>query len=411
VDGVLKSNDQTFTVDAADYTGGGHILQVTVKDSDNKFWSKTLRFTVTSVVTGITLNEPGPVALLKDETRTLVATVSPLHAENKTVNWSSSDNTVATVSAAGVVTAVGPGTATVTVTSEDNTSKTAACTVTVTDAGSGGITLNFNDDGKDAFPNTEPFTVYRSGTPTEQPITLPGSWSSAEWRVDGVFKDNDPTGFTVKAVDYTVGGHILQVTVMDSDNKYWSKTLRFTVSAPVTGISLNKSSLALLKNETGILIAAISPSDAENKAVTWSSDNNAVATVNGGTVIAVGTGTATITARSDDVTSVSATCTVTVTDSAGGITLNFNDGGKDAFTNAPFTVKKSGTPSSETITLQGSWSSPEWRVDGVSKETGTTSFTVNAVDYTVGGHILQVTVKDSDDKYWSKTLRFTVSDN
>jgi uncharacterized protein YjdB len=125
----------------------------------------------------------------------------------------------------------------------------------------------------------------------------------------------------------------------------------------------------------------------------------------------VGAGITVITATSDEDFSKTATCTVTVTDSGSGdITLNFNDDGKDAFANTPFTVIQGGTPSSETITLAGSWDSQEWRVDGVPKSNAT-SFIVNAADYTVGGHILQVTVKDDDDKFWSKTLRFTVSNN
>jgi uncharacterized protein YjdB len=411
VDGVLKGSGQSFLVNADQYSGGRHTLQATVMDGSGNFWSKTLPFTVTSVVMGIALNEPGPVALLKNETKTLVATVSPIYAENRTVNWTSSVPSVATVNG-GVVTAVGRGSAVITVASADDPSKTAVCTVTVTDAGSGGITLNFNDDGKDAFTNTT-FIVRKSGTPADETISLLpgplGAWLSAEWRVDGVLKGTGTTSFTVYAVDYTVGSHILQVTAQDSGNNFWSKTLRFTVSAPVTGITLNKSNLALPKNETGTLIATISPFDAENKVVDWSSSVPSVATVSGGVVTAVGPGSAVITAASAEDPSKAVTCTVTVTDSAGGITLNFNDDGKDVFVNTTFTVKNSGTPASETINLPGSWVSQEWRVDGVLKGTGTTTFTVNAADYTVGGHILQVTVKDSDNNYWSKTLRFTVS--
>lgn len=60
----------------------------------------------------------------------LTATVLPENATNKSVSWTSSDEKVATVSAAGEVTAVSPGTAAVTVTTEDG-GKTSKCEVTV----------------------------------------------------------------------------------------------------------------------------------------------------------------------------------------------------------------------------------------------------------------------------------------
>ena len=64
---------------------------------------------------------------------TLVATVLPVNAADKTVSWSSDNSDVATVDATGKVTAVAVGTATITVTTTDG-GKTATCTVTVMDA-------------------------------------------------------------------------------------------------------------------------------------------------------------------------------------------------------------------------------------------------------------------------------------
>lgn len=81
-------------------------------------------------VTGVSLNKTS-TALTVGETETLTATVAPAEATDKTVTWTTSDASVATV-ADGVVTAVGAGTATITVTTTDG-SKTATCEVTVTD--------------------------------------------------------------------------------------------------------------------------------------------------------------------------------------------------------------------------------------------------------------------------------------
>lgn len=63
-------------------------------------------------------------------TKTLTATVAPAEATNTSVTWASSNPAVATVSSAGVVTAVAQGTSTVTATTVDG-SFTKTCAVTV----------------------------------------------------------------------------------------------------------------------------------------------------------------------------------------------------------------------------------------------------------------------------------------
>lgn len=68
----------------------------------------------------------------------------------------------------------------------------------------------------------------------------------------------------------------------------------------VTGIKLNKTNATIginAKNKTTTLTATVSPSNATNKTVTWSSSDTSVATVNNGVVTAKGIGTATITAK------------------------------------------------------------------------------------------------------------------
>ena len=89
-------------------------------------------------VTGITLSQTEAAVTIGGETLTLTATVAPDDATDKTVTWTSSDPTVATV-ANGVVTAVAAGTATITATATNGTPDdttddfSATCTITVTD--------------------------------------------------------------------------------------------------------------------------------------------------------------------------------------------------------------------------------------------------------------------------------------
>lgn len=97
---------------------------------------------------------------------------------------------------------------------------------------------------------------------------------------------------------------------------YLSPCEEETTDVAATAVSLNQSSLSLeVGNGASItkstLKATITPSNATNKKITWSTSNSKVATVSGGTVTAVGEGTATITAKTSN--GKKATCKVTVT--------------------------------------------------------------------------------------------------
>ena len=83
-------------------------------------------------------------------------------------------------------------------------------------------------------------------------------------------------------------------------------------TVPVTGVTLNKTTMPLTVGGTGTLTATVAPEDATNKDVTWSSNDATVATVDNGLVTAVAVGTATITVTTVDGEQ-TATCTVTVT--------------------------------------------------------------------------------------------------
>jgi len=84
------------------------------------------------------------------------------------------------------------------------------------------------------------------------------------------------------------------------------------IDVPVSEVTLNKNSISLTVGGTETLTATVSPSDATNKSVGWSSSNSNVATVTYGTVTAVAAGSATITVTTAD-GGKTATCSVTVT--------------------------------------------------------------------------------------------------
>lgn len=96
----------------------------------------------------------------------------------------------------------------------------------------------------------------------------------------------------------------------------------------VTAITLNKTATTITAGQTETLsVSSVTPDDATDQTVTWSSDNEAVATVDAdGKVTAVALGTANITATANDGSGVTATCAVTVSKV---VTINQSDWGSD----------------------------------------------------------------------------------
>jgi len=107
------------------------------------------------------------------------------------------------------------------------------------------------------------------------------------------------------------------ITVETEDGSF-TATCEVTVTAVyhVTGVALNKTQLNLNVGASETLTPTVSPSNATDKSVTWSSSNSSVASVStNGTVTAVAAGSATITVTTNDGNK-TATCTVTVSEVA-----------------------------------------------------------------------------------------------
>lgn len=82
---------------------------------------------------------------------------------------------------------------------------------------------------------------------------------------------------------------------------------------PVTGVTLNKDTTSIILGNTEKLTATIEPEDATNKAITWSTSDENIATVSeDGLVTSVGAGEAVITVTSDADADISAECNVTI---------------------------------------------------------------------------------------------------
>ncbi len=230
-------------------------------------------------------------------TGTLVATVEPDFATDKSVTWTSSDESVATV-ADGVVTGVSEGSATITVTT-DNGGFTATCHVTVSIAVTGvslneeAVTLNVD----------ETFTLVATVAPADATNPTVG-WVSGNEDVATV--DNNGLVTAVSPGTATI-------SVVTFEGSFIA-TCEVTVSEPnvaATGVSLDQTTLALAPAGTATLVATVAPNDATDQSVTWTSSDEAVATVTDGVVTAVAEGSCTITATTTD-GGFTATCSVTV---------------------------------------------------------------------------------------------------
>ena len=147
-------------------------------------------------------------------------------------------------------------------------------------------------------------TLAADNNPTSWSVTngaLPNGLTLENGTISGTPTAAGTSTFTVKANNN-----------YGSDSKSLSITIGAQTNVPVTGVSLNTSTLNLIEGGTGTLIATVLPETATNRNVTWSSNAPGVATVNSsGKVTAVSAGTATITVTTAD-GGFTATCTVTV---------------------------------------------------------------------------------------------------
>ena len=285
---------------------------VTVKTIDGGK-TATCKVTVSPknvAVTGVELSKT-TLSLTVGKTENLTATVKPDNATNKSVTWRSDKTDVATVDANGKVTAVKEGEATITVTTVDG-AKTAECKVTVSSVTVTGVSLNKTSITLVEGANE---TLVATVEPTDA-ANRNVTWRSDKTTVAVV----DQTG---KVTAIKAGTAYITVTTQDGGK---TATCEVTVvPEPVTGISLNKTSITLTEGADETLVATVRPSNAANKKVNWTSDDTTVAVVDAtGKVVAMKAGSATVTATTVD-GGFTATCTVTVTDKAiavTGVSLN-----------------------------------------------------------------------------------------
>ncbi len=240
-------------------------------------------------VTSITLDKRN-LSIKVGEKEALMATVLPENATDKTVAWSSSDESVVKVDN-GKVTAIKSGKATVTAKCGG---RTAECAVTVTVPVSS-VTLDKTTLSLAIGESAILTATVRPDDATDKTVV----WSSSDESIAKVANGK----VTAKKLGI--------VTITAKSGKCTAECVVNVTNASVESITLDKTSLSLSVGETATLVADVKPSNAAT--VTWSSSNPSVATVKDGVVAAVGLGVTEVLA---EVKGKSAKCLVNVFDSS-----------------------------------------------------------------------------------------------
>jgi len=304
--------------------------------------SKTAVCTVTvNPIYVSSISVKSSTSLVEGSTETLSVAIMPSNATNKNVTWSSSNTDVAKVSANGTISAVSAGSVIITVKTADG-NKTAVCNVTVV-AGSVaviGVSLNKSNANIDVGSAETLITVITPSNATNQNVT----WNSSNTAVAAVTEGGKVNGVAP-------GTATITVTTVDGSK---SDSCIVVVPVPVTGVTLNKSSISLPINGIETLSALITPPDAANQNVTWSSNNTDVVKVTDGKVTVVSPGEAIITVTAADMTKgvKSDSCTVNVIANSWIV----SDG--STWNGVVTSIKNGGNNKTYTIVVHGDFSIP-----------------------------------------------------
>ena len=280
---AVKAGEATITVTTEDGAKTA-TCKVTVSDKEVN-------------VSGVTLNKTA-LTLNIGASETLTATVAPADATNKKVTWKSDKSEIATVDAAGKVTAVAAGEATITVTTEDG-GKTATCKVTVKPKLVSEITLAdlalYVGESKAVTATVKPDDA------TNKELT----WKSSDESIATV----DNTG---KVTGKKIGTATITATARDGSGVSGSCTV--TVLSPVKKVTVTPANLTLGQNKSYTLTATVDAQPGTDMGVTWTSSDTTIATVDatGKVTTTDKTGTVTITATSVADPAKKGTCTIKV---------------------------------------------------------------------------------------------------
>ena len=308
---VWESADTKVVSVASDGTVtaiGPGTTTVTATTNDGSFTSNCV-VSVKSPAQHVSLDKTS-LKLLEGESGKLTATVYPLNSTQKTLTWVSDHPDVASVDNEGNVTARKAGTATVTVKVAENV--TAVCKVTVISRVTG-ISLS------ETTVELKPGETHQL---TETILPQNASNSEVTWYSDKESVAKVSQSGLVSAV--STGEATIHVVTSDGGKM---ATCLVKVGTPVKGITLSISSKTLYVGDPSLDISAtLTPANATDKSLEWSSSDPEVASIAPGAALhavikPLKPGKTTITATTKD-GGFTASCEVTVKRHVSGVSLN-----------------------------------------------------------------------------------------
>ena len=339
---------------------GTATITATAEAANSTTVTATITITVSPIeVTSVSLDAASS-SVKVGKTITLIATVYPSNATNKTVKWLSSSTAIATVTSSGVVSGVAAGSATITAYSDannngacDTNEKKATCTVTViASSGEEEFSITYTDLPSQYQTGS---TIYTASSGIKfQAYNCAGGYSSKmQFRASSGYlqtteelelqsitiNDRESNTLTVYGSNtagsfsneiegtndvYDLTGYSYFKVARTGSGAGYCSSITVTTGIPTptdpTSIILSPTSAEVSIGGSKQLSVSYVPSNAnQNKAVTWTSSNTNVATVNNEGLVSVKSTasagqSATITARLTNITSIYATCTITVTE-------------------------------------------------------------------------------------------------
>ena len=230
----------------------------------------------------------------------LEATIFPDNTTTKTLVWSSSNTKVAEVDQYGEVTAVSPGTAYIYCKTKD-TGVSVKCKVTVKEVKPTSISFSTKTIEVEYGEIVKLKPTIKPSNATDKTL----KWSSSDPSVVKVSQAGNIKG--LKA------GKSAVITVTTNTGNFKAQITVKVSPISVKKVALSRTSVAISKGKTYQLDATVTPSNATNKTLTWTSSDPKVATVDkNGKVTTIKNGTTVITCKSAN--GKTATCTITVRD-------------------------------------------------------------------------------------------------
>ena len=275
---------------------GTATIKVTVGNN-----SATCAVTVVQPVTSISLNRT-TLSLGATETFKLTASVSPAAANNKTINWTSADSSIATVDETGMVTALKKGTTTITAAATDGSGITRNCSVTVTSNVYIVTDVNEMESKHNYESNCADYWVYTLVGASSINVTF-DERTRVEEGFDYIFvfdkggnQIGKYTGQQLAGVTLTIQGDTIKVRlVSDNGGNEWGFKVSSVTQATAKGTQVIEGTSVYNKMVGDADFKVDSVLKSGNGTLQYTSKNLSVATVDGtGKVKVVGVGDATI---------------------------------------------------------------------------------------------------------------------